>query len=160
MQNSYSCGECKNRNYEKTCKRCVHRVGKRPTKFKLDESVQPCHSSSSNLTECSLITDIRRWKEEIQQIDNQIHGFDKIDIYPIMEFMKETARLSQLCECIHHSELEQEIIEERLSQILQCIDIDKLIGALMTVHTRESVRSHLRNQRTEIQQKITEARIC
>lgn len=157
MQNNYSCVNCLNRGCERKCKRCFHEADKKPTKFKLDKSSQPCPALSNDGSECSTVTEIRELKSKIAEIDEKIRLIDQctpVDAKPIIDFIDATHRLNEMR---LYSVEDHMMVEYIVSSAFGYVSCAALIASLEEVRNKENRKIHLRRERNELQEKVNTA---
>lgn len=157
-RNNYSCDKCVNRRSKRKCQRCVHEADKRPSKFRLDKSVQSvCPALSVDGQDCSVILSIRDWKRKIREIDEEIRRRDRdstVDAQPIIDFIDATRMLQgKRLHCLE----DHLLVENVLSHAFTYVSCDKLIVSLDSIRGRENARIELIREKDNLQKKIDDA---
>ena len=155
----YSCDQCKNRESKK-CGRCWKTADKKPSRFKLDKSavITPCAAHLNDRDECSLITSIRAWNEEIKQIDENIKSVEDVNMQVVLDFIVHMDKIRYLMYDGCNSIAKNKIVLDVVSDALHCVSYRKLIDTLTFARERESKLIDLRRQRNELQSKIDDAK--
>lgn len=156
---NYSCDQCKNRHTQKWCSRCLKTADKKPSRFKLDKTamVVPCPAYANDHEECSLVSDIRAWNEEIKQVDMMISQVESVDTKPLLDLLLYTDKLRYMYDgrgnCYNN-----EIALAVVSDAFHYISCKKIIDVLTQISEREEKLILLRRQKAEAQSKVDAAK--
>ena len=157
---TYSCDKCKNRHNQKRCKRCLKTADKKPSRFKLDKtSMAPCPAYENGLEECSLISDIRTWNEEIKQLDIMRSQIESIDTKPLTDLLLHMDKISYMYDGKGvRNRYDNEIVLAIVSDALHHVSCKEVIDTLTQIRDREEKLIVLRRQKADVQSKIDAAK--
>ena len=156
---NYSCDQCKNRHTPKRCSRCLKTADKKPSRFKLDKAamIVPCPAYANDHEECSLVSDIRAWNEEIKQVDIMISQVESVDTKPLLDLLLHTDKLRYMYDGRGNC-YDNEIALAVVSDAFRYISCKEIIDVLTQISEREEKLILLRRQKAEAQSNVDAAK--
>lgn len=156
---NYSCDQCKHRHTHKGCSRCVKTADKKPSRFRLDKTaiIVPCPAYANDHGECSLVSSIRAWNEEIKNIDAEMSLVETVDTKPLLDLLFHTDKLRYMYDGRGNC-YDNQLALDVLSDVFHYVSCNKAIETIKLISEREEKLILLRRRKSDIQLKINNAK--
>lgn len=155
----YSCDQCKHRHTRKGCSRCIKTADKKPSRFKLDKKtvIVPCQAYANDHEECSLVSSIRAWNEEIKHIDVEMSLVETVDTRPLLDLLLYTDKMRYMYDGRGNC-YDNQLALGVLSDAFHYISCNEIIETIKSISEREEKLILLRRRKSDIQSKINNAK--